>query len=217
MAREPLVDPKESVAERRDEEGEKANSEATTGVAATNTVNERLLAELQEAANKEKYGARSKLSRRGLTSVFGTTAKTDEERRAAIEEARNLNGVNPIVTCLGGLFALASAAGLWTLTQWLAEYFAFHPVDVDAVYFVARVTQVFRNVAVGLVSLASGFFGVTGLGIFALGVRVAYGVAIGELDPTPIKKKQSDESEGAVDFGQVWDLMAGKTDKRGRR
>ena len=79
------------------------------------------------------------------------------------------------------------------------------------VYFVIRSAQVVRNVAMGLISLASGFFGVTGLGIFLLGVRVAYGVTTGELDPTPIKQNQKEK----VDMPNVWDLMLNK--KPGRR
>ena len=45
----------------------------------------------------------------------------------------------------------------------------------------------------GVSSLASGSFGVIGLGIFLLGLRVAYGVATGELDPTPIKQPKSEK------------------------
>lgn len=178
--------------------------------AATGTVNERLLAELEQVADKEKYGARSPMGKKlGLESF--RSSKTDQEREAAIQEARNLNGVNPIVAIGGSLFALAAAAALWWLTNYLAEFFALHPVDSD-VYFVSRVSAVFRNVAMGLVSLASGFFGVTGLGILLLGLRVAYGVATGELDPTPLKKNKEDQ----VELPNVWDLMLNKKPDRRR-
>jgi Protein of unknown function (DUF3082) len=181
--------------------------------AATGTVNERLMTELQQAAEKEKYGARSNMGKKmGLNSF--RSSKTDEERQAAIEEARNLNGVNPVIAFAGSLFALAGATGLWFLTQYLAEFFALHPVESD-VYFVARVSYVFRNIVMGFVSLASGFFGVTGMGIFLLAVRVAYGVAMGELDPTPIKKAKKGENE--INVSSAWDLMLNKTTKRGRR
>ena len=61
----------------------------------------------------------------------------------------------------------------------------------------------------GILSLASGFFFVTGLGIFLLGVRVAQGVASGELDPT----RKSVEEE--VVLPNVWDLMMmGKKPRR---
>ena len=181
-------------------------------LAATGTVNERLLAELKQAAEQEKYGARSKMGQKmGLNSF--RSSQTDEERRAATEEARDLNGVNPLIALAGSLFALAGAAGLWLLTQYLAGYFALHPVESD-VYFVTRVAAVVRNVVMGFVSLASGFFGVTGLGILMLVVRVAYGVATGELDSTPIKtSKKGDE----LDVSSVWDFMLNKKSKRGRR
>ena len=180
--------------------------------AATGTVNERLITELEEAAKKEKYGARSEMGKKlGLDSF--KSSKTDEEREIAIQQARDLNGVNPVVAIGGSLFALAAAAGLWALTNYLAEYFALHPVDSD-VYFVSRVSAVFRNVIMGLSSLASGFFGVTGAGIFLLGVRVAYGVTTGELDPTPLKKNKADQ----VEVPNVWDLMMNKKpDRRNRK
>lgn len=181
------------------------------GQAATNTVNERLLAELKEAENKEKYGARSSVGKKlGLVDGFGRPRKTDEEIQAAIEKARDLNGVNPVVAITGSLFALGVAAGLWYATQKLGLFFAMNPIDSD-VYFVQRSAQVVRNVSMGLISLASGFFGVTGLGIFLLGIRVAYGVMMGELDPTPIKQNKQQK----VDMPNVWDLMMNK--KPGRR
>eukprot|EP00977_Amphora_coffeiformis_P029402 scaffold40415_cov168-Amphora_coffeaeformis.AAC.1 len=159
--------------------------------ASTRTVNERLLAELQQAADKEKYGNRSELTKKFSLDMFQST-KTDEERRLAIEEARNLNGVNPVVTGVASVVALAAAFGLWIATTKLGVFFATHPVDSDW-YVVQRSTAVFRNVAVGLVSLAAGFCGVTGLGIGLLTGRVAVGVVKGELDPTPLPTKPGDE------------------------
>lgn len=181
-------------------------TEETMTEAATNTINERLMAELVEAENKEKYGKRSSMSKSvmGGMSPFGSTL-SDEERQIAIEEARNLNGVNPAVAIVGGIFGVAVATGLWYGTTALGTFFALHPVETD-VYFLIRVTSVFRNVVMGLSSLASGFFGVTGVGILALGIRVAYGVMTGELDPTPIKKRKGDE----LDIPNVWDLMMNK-------
>lgn len=189
-------------------DGEDGNESSTE--AATSTINERLMAELQEATDKEKFGARSDFGKKvGLTRK---DKRSDEEMQAAIAEARNLNGVNPAVAVAGGLFGLAMAAGLWYATTSLGEFFSYHPFESD-VYFVQRLTSVFRNVVMGLFSLASGFFGVTGLGILALGIRVAIGVAKGELDPTPIKKKPGQE----IEMPDVWDLMTGgKKNKRGR-
>jgi hypothetical protein len=179
--------------------------------AAINTINERLMAELKQAENKEKYGKRSTMSKSLGLSPFGSSL-SDEDRQRAIEEARNLNGVNPFVAIGGGLVGLAIATGLWCATTALGTFFALHPVDTD-VYFVSRVSSVIRNVAMGFSSLASGFFGVTGVGILALGIRVGYGVITGELDPTPIKKKASDE----IEVPNILDLMMNKKPNRRRR
>jgi hypothetical protein len=192
-------------------ESESEISQEPQGKAATRTVNERLLEELAAASKKEKYGARSSFGKKlGLDSF--QSSKTDAERAAGIQEAQNLNGVNPAVALAGSTFALAAAGGLWILTTYLATFFALHPVTTD-IYFVQRVSGVFRNIVMGLSSLASGFFGVTGLGLFLLGIRVAVGVLNGELDPTPLKKTLKDKDE--VDLPNVWDFMTNK--KPGRR
>jgi hypothetical protein len=190
-------------------------TDTATAAALTGTVNERLLVELQQAARQEQE-PKSKLADR-LRQFSFKSSKTEAERQAAIAEARNLNGVNPLVALLGATFALACAVGLWTATYALAEYFAMHPIDENGLYIVTRVTAVSRNIVMGLVSLASGFFGVTGLGILLLAVRVAYGVATGELDPTPIKPNSQPLSDKQVDVGSMWDLMLNKKNKRGRR
>jgi hypothetical protein len=70
----------------------------------------------------------------------------------------------------------------------LATFVALNPVNTD-IYFVQRVSGVFRNIVMGLSSLASGIFGVIGLGLFLLGIRVTIDVLKGELDPTPLKKE----------------------------
>lgn len=175
--------------------------------AVTGTINERLMAELQEAADKEKFGPKSGIGKK--LSLSGRPSKSPEEQEKALKEARDLNGVNPVVALTGGVFAFAVAAGLWYATNQLGAFFALHPVETE-VYFVQRLASVFRNVVMGLASLASGFFGVTGMGIFMLGVKVAVGVSKGELDPTPIKKKASDNLE----MPNVWDLMMNKKPTR---
>jgi Protein of unknown function (DUF3082) len=189
------------------------------GQAATGTVNERLLLELKEAAEKEKSGSarrRSAFSKKlGLDEGFKFGRKTDAERRAAIEEARDLNGVDPVVTAAGSVFALCCALALWKATTVVGVFFALHPVESDAI-FIQRTATVFRNVVVGLISLASGFFGVTGLGILLLSFRVAYGVVTGELDPTPPIKKASSltNDNSALELPNVLDLMLNKRPKR---
>jgi len=177
-------------------------------VAATNTVNARLQAELAAAAEAERAGGKSKLSKR-VRAAF-RSEKTDEERQRSIEEARNLNGVNPMVAGGSGLLAFVGSYGLWTATTFIADLFAKNPVETDF-YTAARLSGVFRNVIVGLFSLASGFSGVIGLGLVLLAGRVAYGVLTGELDPTPIRKNRGEE----IAMPNVLDLMMNK--KPGRR
>ena len=178
------------------------------GAAVTGSINERLMSELQQAADKEKFGAKSSLGEK--LGFSGRKRGTPEQQEAALREARDLNGVDPVVSLLGGIFALAVAGALWYATNELGSFFVLHPVETD-VYFVQRLASVFRNVVMGMVSLASGFFGVTGMGIFLMGVRVAIGVAKGELDPTPIATtKDMDKPE----MPNVWELMMNKKPTR---
>jgi len=177
--------------------------------AVTNTINERLLAELQGAEETEKFGGKKK--EMNPVDGYGRARKSDAEIKAAIAEARDLNGVNPLVAIAGSFFALGVAVALWVATNKLGGYFASHPPESE-VYFVIRSAQVFRNVVMGIISLASGFFGVTGLGILGMGVRVAYGVFTGELDPTPIKSRRG--TRESVDVGRMMDLMMNKNSSR---
>eukprot|EP00429_Kryptoperidinium_foliaceum_P032529 CAMPEP_0176154810 /NCGR_PEP_ID=MMETSP0120_2-20121206/79092_1 /TAXON_ID=160619 /ORGANISM="Kryptoperidinium foliaceum, Strain CCMP 1326" /LENGTH=148 /DNA_ID=CAMNT_0017491917 /DNA_START=1 /DNA_END=444 /DNA_ORIENTATION=+ len=70
---------------------ESNKDQTAESMAATNTVNERLMAELQAAEKKEKFGARSTAGKKmGLVDGYGRPRKTDEEIQAAIEAARDL-------------------------------------------------------------------------------------------------------------------------------
>ena len=181
--------------------------EVTVG-AKVNTVNERLMKELEEAQEMEKYGKKGK---KGKFEFRYAPEKTEEERLAALEEARNLNGINPLICIGGAIFAGVVSAALWSATGYIGEVFATHPVETDF-YTVQRLAGVFRNVVIGIVSLASGFFGVTGLGIFLLGIRVAYGVLTGELDPTPIVNSKSSKEQPKI--LNIWDFMTGSNKRR---
>lgn len=141
--------------------------------AKTNTVNERLLVELQAAADAEK-GSKTAFGEK-FKGAFKYSDKSEEERALAIEEARDLNGVNPTITILASFFAFGMAYGFWWLTGFLGALFISHPLSDDAPYAFTRIAAVVRNAVIGLSSLASGFSFVSGLGVFLLGVRVAYG------------------------------------------
>jgi hypothetical protein len=190
-----------------------APSSVSQGSAKTNTVNERLLAELQ-AATEAENGPKTKMGEK-FKGAFKYTDKTDEEREAALEAARDLNGVNPIVTILASFFAFGMAFGFWNLTQFFAAQFLTHPVPADAPYAFVRAAGVVRNAVMGLSSLASGFSAVSGLGVFLLGCRVAIGVFNGELDPTPIKNNSMKNNE--IEIPNVLDLMMNKKPNRKRK
>ena len=178
--------------------------------AKVNTVNERLMKELEEAQEKEKYGNKGK---KGKFEFRYAPERTEEERLAALEEARNLNGINPLICIGGAIFAGVVSAALWSATGYIGEVFATHPVETDF-YTIQRLAGVFRNVVIGIVSLASGFFGVTGLGIFLLGIRVAYGVLTGELDPTPIVNSKSSKEQPQI--LNIWEFMTGSNKRRSK-
>mmetsp|Transcript_23281 Transcript_23281/g.35750 ORF Transcript_23281/g.35750 Transcript_23281/m.35750 type:complete len:291 (+) Transcript_23281:58-930(+) len=200
---------------------------AANATAATQTINDRLLKEVEEQLGTGGGGGRNPRVQAFYKSlgIEDRMNKTPEEREAALEAARDLNGVNPLVAFGGALFALGGAYGLWLGTGMLAEFFVMHPVDtVDAPYFVQRASAVVRNVAMGMSSLASGFFGVTGVGLLLLSVRVGYGVLTGELDPTPFTPKKvlmenylEENNDNNLDLSNVWDLMMGGTGRRRRR
>lgn len=194
--------------------GREKDAEDSLQNAKTNTVNERLMAELQAATDAEK-GSKTEFGKK-FKDAFKYSEKSEAERELAIEQARDLNGVNPTVTILASFFAFGMAYGLWWLTGFLGALFVSHPISADAPYAFSRIAAVFRNVIMGLSSLASGFSFVSGLGVFLLGVRVAYGVLTGELDPTPIKKPGLKNDQ--VEIPNVWDLMMNKKPgRKGRR
>lgn len=187
-------------------------AKSSPGAAKTNTINERLMSEVEAATQAEK-GPKTKLGKT-FKGTFRYSDKTDEERELALEEAKDLNGVNPTVTILASFFAFGMAYGFWGATQYLADLFLTHPVSADAPYAFARAASVFRNIVMGLSSLISGFSLVSGIGVFLLGVRVAYGVATGELDPTPIRVNNGRKNDD-IEIPNVWDLMMNK--KSGRK
>ena len=191
--------------------------EAPVMKAKVNTINERLLSEIKKSEDlqnnpKTKTGKKTK----EIFSAF-KSQKTEEERQKAIEEAQNLNGVNPTVALGASFVAFAGAGILWYIKGYLAALFATHPITTD-IYSLQRLFAVFRNAVMGLVSLASGFFGVTGMGLFLLGVRVSYGVMTGELDPTPIVRKNpltGLPEDANSEIPNIWNFMTGKKSKDG--
>jgi len=126
---------------------------------------------------------------------------TEDQKRIVRKEV-DLNGIDP-VTCLFGSIPVAGLSyGFWTLTGSAAEWFLAHPIETEF-YPVQRLGVAFQTAVVGLSSLAAGIFGFTALGLFLLGLRVAFGAATGELDPT----RESTEPQRQTTAEQVRDLF----------
>ena len=99
------------------------------------------------------------------------------------DQKEDLNGINPVTTIAFSVLPMAMCYGLVLLTKWLSEHFAIDQID-SSIYPIQRGAVVARNLVVGIASLATGFTGVVGLGLLAMGIVVAVGVAKGELDPS---------------------------------
>ena len=99
------------------------------------------------------------------------------------DQKEDLNGINPVTTITFSVIPMTMCYGLIQVTSWLSAHFAIDQVD-SPIYPIQRGAVVARNLVVGISSLATGFTGVVGLGLFAMGTAVAIGVAKGELDPS---------------------------------
>jgi hypothetical protein len=98
------------------------------------------------------------------------------------DQKEDLNGINPITTILFSVFPMGMCFVLIQVTSWLSTHFAINQVG-SSIYPIQRGAVIARNLVVGISSLATGFTGVVGVGLLAMGAAVAVGVAKGELDP----------------------------------
>lgn len=103
-------------------------------------------------------------------------------KRTNEEKLQQLNGIEPAKPLSFAIVPAIMSVGFWKVSNYLAAHFAIQFVNAD-LYPVQRIAVVARNIVVGMTSLAAGFSGVISLGLIALGVRVAVGIAKGELDP----------------------------------
>ena len=96
----------------------------------------------------------------------------------------DLNGIKPRDLLIGaasyGVFSYLA----WQFTNVAATYFADHPAQATDFYVVSRLTSFARVVVVGVAALGAGVTAIAGAGQAALAVKVAQGIAAGELDPT---------------------------------
>lgn len=124
---------------------------------------------------------------------------TDDQKRI-VQTDVDLNGIDYSTAILGSFPTAALSYGAWIFTGKAAEYFVTHPVETEF-YPVQRLAIAVQTVTVGLSSLAAGIFGCTALGLFFLGLRVAAGVASGELDPTAAQTvERTSTAERVRDF-----------------
>lgn len=146
-----------------------------------------------EDAPKSRFGAAPTLPSTPNERAAAAVAETMERLGVAAAAAPvtpvtrgpgrlvDLRTVNPGGAVVGAAGAAAMFWALWTATTWLASWYGAHPVsaDGDGGYVVARISVVVRTAVVGLVALAAGMSGVTGVGLALLAGRVTYGKATG--------------------------------------
>lgn len=147
---------------------------------------------------------------KGIDAQVAQTEKppTEDQKRIVRKEV-DLNGINPLDCLIGAVPVAALSYGSWQLTNGVAAWFNEHPVMLDF-YPAQRLAIAIELLLVALSSLGAGIFGFTALGLFALGLRVAYGVATGELDPDQAPTGPVEQST----IDKVSDLLSGKTEDR---
>jgi hypothetical protein len=77
----------------------------------------------------------------------------------------------PLQCLVGAIIAGAIAVGAYFLTQSIAQSFAGNPFQSDNM-LALRIAIAVRTLVVGIVALATGVFGIAGLGLLALGVQL---------------------------------------------
>jgi hypothetical protein len=123
-----------------------------SGGAEMGSVNDKLLNEINEA----KKG-------------FRVEAPQVDDR-----EIVDISDVNPVQSLLSGVAALATAYVFWVAVSWAAGSFDKHPIDSD-IYAIQRISTVMRTVVLGSGTLLTGITAFAGVGLLALGGKVALG------------------------------------------
>lgn len=97
---------------------------------------------------------------------------TEKETPRPAPNYKDYSHVKPLSAFAGAAGSTLVSAALWKLLVTLVALYSQHPFDSDF-YVVTRLVAVVRTAVVGLLSLASGISGVTGVGLFLLGARVS--------------------------------------------
>lgn len=144
---------------------------------------------LNENIKKEKP---IEFSKARQSATFGSVSIDDLKSRMVEREplvskplpkrTEDLNGINPVTPLTFSIVAGAMAVAGWQLAAYFTANFAISFLTSD-LYPVQRMAIVARNLVVGISTLAAAFSGMVCIGLIALGVVVAIGVAKGELDP----------------------------------
>ncbi len=169
--------------------GEKKSYSYTTSVPSTGFNTDRLFLDeegkkkLDMMENKKGSATFGGMSVEDLQSRMQESPYRAQSWDDLPDQKEDLNGINPVSTITFSVVPMAMCFALIQLTSWLSAHFAIDQVDSD-VYPIQRGAVVARNLVVGISSLATGFTGVIGVGLLAMGIAVAIGVAKGELDPS---------------------------------
>mmetsp|Transcript_18826 Transcript_18826/g.55968 ORF Transcript_18826/g.55968 Transcript_18826/m.55968 type:complete len:189 (-) Transcript_18826:28-594(-) len=134
----------------KDDKAEAKVEEDAPATAQMSTVNAKLLADIEAA----KAGVRVE------------AVQVDER------EDVDISDVNPVQSVLSGFAALAAAYVCWLGVQFAAEAFAANPITSDF-YPVQRISGAMRTVVLGLGTLLTGITAFAGMGMLALGAKVA--------------------------------------------
>lgn len=120
------------------------------GSARMNTINDKLLADIEAAKGQ-----------------FRVEAPQVDDR-----EEVDVSDVNPVQSVLSGAAALASAYVFWLGVGFASDAFDAHPIDSEF-YPVMRISMVMRTIVLGAGTLLSGITGFAGVGLVVLGAKVA--------------------------------------------
>lgn len=121
---------------------------------------------------------------RVLAQVRSSMQRLGVEETPAPAEPRpfrpiDISRVNPLSAFAGAIGASGISYAAWVSLGYIVQFFVAHPFT-DEIYVVQRIGAVVRTVLVCLFALGSGISGVTGLGLFLLGVRSTVAAITGE-------------------------------------
>jgi len=150
--------------------------------------NEKLLAEIRELMPKEA-----------------------EEKAPPERKQEDLNGLRPSLLLLGaGSYAVVAFLGVQFLYG-ASDFFNNNPLDDEMFYVAYRFSVIARQAVVAMAALGTSVTTIASIGQLALAVRVAVGIATGELDPTAEREDLYGEKKQSK-IAQMLLYMSGNKD-----